>query len=101
LGLIAIRPLLGRSETNTDAELNVRNRGIDVVGNVRLNGSNGSMTAAAPGEPNGCNRVATAEPTVAIQPCGATPQFAPRSPRVIDFNSEVSDGALKFRMAEQ
>jgi hypothetical protein len=39
----------------------------------------GSMTAAAPGEPNGCNRVATAEPTIAIQPCGTTPQFAPRS----------------------
>jgi hypothetical protein len=28
----------------------------------------GSMTATAPGEPNGCNRVATAEPTIAIQP---------------------------------
>src|SRR5450631_4826992 len=39
----------------------------------------GSTTAVAPGEPNGCNRVATAEPTIAIQPCGTTPQFAPRS----------------------
>src|SRR5271155_1705402 len=39
-----------------------------------------SETAAAHGEPNGCNRIAIVEPTIAIQPCGTTPQFAPRSP---------------------
>ena len=61
----------------------------------------GSETAAAPGEPNGCNRVAIVEPTIAIQPCGLHLSLLRDLQRVIDLDPEVSDGALKFRMAEQ
>ena len=60
------------------------------------------MTAAEPGEPNGCNRVCDRR-TDGRYPAvrDYTSVCSAISSAVIDLDPEVSDGALKFRMAEQ
>ena len=51
--------------------------------------------------PSAVGRSATVGPGGRDQLDEITPQFAPRSPALVDLDSEVSDGALQFAMAKE
>jgi hypothetical protein len=61
----------------------------------------GSMTATLSRKPNGCNRSATVEcPAVVTNPVGLDLSLLSDLQRVVDFDPEVSDSALKFAVTK-